>query len=83
MRRLRADEVVTSVVGRANHDVTLDERLVRALKYGHRKMRAIAIERYDAPVTRRREMSEHRSEARSKPVARLRHDRSRDDRFTR
>ena len=83
MRRFRADEVVASVVGRANHDVTLGESLVRALKYGHRKMRAIAVKRYDAAVTRRREMSEHRSEARSEPVARLRHDGNRDDRFTR
>ena len=74
MRRLRADEVVPSVVRRSEDDVRPGECLKSALKHGGREVRAIAIERNDARVACRCEMCKDRRKARREAITRLRHD---------
>jgi len=70
----RTNEIVAPVVRRSDNHVTSGKCLERVLKHGRRQVRAVAVERDDAPAGSLCEMPEHGGEARRKTVAHLRHD---------
>src|ERR1700745_3190052 len=74
MGSLRSDQIVTSVVCRSDNHIARSEGLERSLHYRCWQMWAVAIERDDALLTRRREVREYRGKACSKALTRLRHD---------
>src|SRR5438477_12082118 len=74
MGSLRSDQIVTSVVCRSDNHIARSEGLERSLQYRCWQMWAVAVERDDALLTRRRELRKYRVKACSKALTRLRYD---------